>query len=208
MNPEEGDLVVGTERNQILDDHFIAEETESNVESHSIDYQTPLPDEGLREYIDANLGDPFEDTIFKGYTHMNPKQKGEYGERYISKILTKWGKEVSKPENTGHDRIVDGIKTEMKFSVASKGIQDCFTLNHVSKGKDWERLIFLGINLNAENRMYWMSKSMFIENVDSDTRLFNHQQGGNTIQNDDYMITGRKLMMLVEQGVFRTMDEW
>ena len=162
-----------------------------------------------------NVGDPFEETEFKGYMHMNPKQKGEYGEQRISETLRNGGYNVEprkkNPDgttDTGHDRIVDGFLTEMKFSLASKGKFDVFTLNHVSKGKNWDRLIFVGINLHEENRMYWMSKDAFIEDVDSDKPLFSYGQGGKKIKNDDYMITGRNLMGLVTKGIFRTMDEW
>ena len=178
------------------------------VSTTPVDYQTPLLDEDLRSYIDSHLSDPFEGTALSGYTHMNPKQKGIYGEMYVSKILENWGKTVDPPVNTGHDRIVDGIKTEIKFSVASKGTPDCFTMNHVSKGKDWGRLVFAGINRHSDNHMYWMSKSAFSEHVDSDNMLFSYQQGGKTIKNDDYMITGQKLMKLVEKGIFRSMEEW
>ena len=32
----------------------------------------------LRDYIDSNVQDPWEDTPFKGYVFMSPKQKGEF----------------------------------------------------------------------------------------------------------------------------------
>jgi len=180
-------------------------------EKRIIDYQNPLPDEReeqLSNYIADNLIDPFEQTIFKGYKYVDPKQKGGYGERRISHIMEYSGHDVKAPVNTGHDRILDKIKTELKFSLACKGKPDSFTLNHVSKGKDWDRLIFLGINLDMDNRMYWMSKEAFIADVDSDNMSFGYQQGGKKLKNDDYMISGSKLMGLVAKGIFRPMDEW
>ena len=178
------------------------------VSTTPVDYQRPLLDEDLRGFIKSNVADPFEGTEFSGYTHLNPKQKGIYGEMYVSKLLKTWGKTVEPPVNTGHDRIVDEIKTEIKFGLASKGKQDCFMLNHVSKGKDWDRLIFMGINRHTDNHMYWMDKRTFSEHVDSDNMLFSYQQGGKQCENDDYMITGPKLMKLVENGIFRSMEEW
>ena len=115
---------------------------------------------------------------------------------------------VEAPTNTGHDRVIDGYKTEMKFSLASKGIKDSFTMNHVSICKDWERLIFTGINVDGNNRMYWMDKKDFINNINSDKRIFNYQQGGKKGENDDYMIMGTNVMKLKDIGLFRSMETW
>jgi hypothetical protein len=64
-----------------------------------------------------------------------------------------------KPTNTGHDRIFGGIKTEIKFSLATSPtwkkkdhpdrkliVPDHFTFNHIACGKDWERFVFCGVN--------------------------------------------------------------
>ena len=77
----------------------------------------------LRNYIDANVQDPWEDTEFKGYVYMSPKQKGEFGERFISYYMLIADHAVKRAETStaGHDRIIDGIKTEIKFSLLKSG---------------------------------------------------------------------------------------
>ncbi len=112
----------------------------------------------LRDYIDANVQDPWEDTNFKGYVYMSPKQKGEFGERFVSCYMLNADHAVkrAKTSTAGHDRVIDDIRTEIKFSLATRnkkgGVnKDKFIINHVSVGKDWERLIFCGINPNEED---------------------------------------------------------
>lgn len=144
---------------------------------------------------------------------MNAVHKGMFGEQYLSMVLTDMGKEVSPPFNRGHDRIVDGIKTEMKFSVASGGKHNTFMLNHLSQNKDWDRCIFMGINLNGEHLMYWMSKSQFRQHlgetpIGSPRSLFSYQQGGKGIKNDDYMTSGTRILQAIERGIFQPMEVW
>ena len=178
------------------------------VDNVDRNYNRTIVDDELREYINSNIADPFSETEFKGYTHMNPKQKGMYGELYVSKLMIENNHLVEAPTNTGHDRIIDGHKTELKFSLASKGVHDCFTINHISICKDWDRLIFTGINVDGNNRMYWMDKTDFTNNINSDNRKFNYQQGGKKGENDDYMIMGTNVMRLADIGLFRSMETW
>ena len=122
-------------------------------------FNTCFNDGSLRDYIMSNAQDPWEDTPFKGYVHMSPKQKGEFGERFVTKYLQGAGHTVkrAKTSTAGHDRVVDEILTEIKFSLATRdrkgGVKkDSFIINHVSKDKDWERLVFFGINPDNSSR--------------------------------------------------------
>ena len=171
-------------------------------------------DGSLRDYIDSNAQDPWEETPFKGYVFMSPKQKGEFGERFVSKYLTAELCDVkrAKTSTAGHDRVVNGILTEIKFSLATRnkkgGVKkDSFIINHISRDKDWERLIFFGINSDEEDaRLVWFNKEDFIANLESDECLFAHQQGGKSIENDDFICT--KVSALLAQPWVRSIDEW
>ena len=110
----------------------------------------------LKEYIKRSLHNNWRGTYFEDYPRMDPKQKGHFGEEYVEGFMElELGAEVVAPTNPGHDRIIDGYKTEIKFSLANsvrtktgdKLIQpDTFTFNHIAAEKDWERFIFFGIN--------------------------------------------------------------
>ena len=164
-------------------------------------------DGSLQNYIEQNLEDPWQRTPFEGYVFMSPKQKGEFGERFTSKYLTHLGCNVkrAKTSTAGHDRVVDDILTEIKFSLAirnrSKGgvIFDKFIINHVSSGKDWERLVFVGVNENEEDlRVIWFTKEDFNNHIVSSDSLFKVQQGGKGVGNDDYICTNVKNLLECE----------
>jgi hypothetical protein len=170
-------------------------------------------DGSLEKYIKNNLFDPWRNTYFAGYVYLDPKQKGMFGENYIEKYLTLTDHVVKKPKNPGHDRIVDNIKTEFKFSLAAKTKsgkieKDRFFINHVSKDKDWDRLIFFGINENIEeSKFIYFDKNSFVEYVNSGgDGMFRLQQGGGKIGNDDYMcfnVTGLRTLSFVKD-----ISEW
>jgi len=177
-------------------------------------FDTLIENSGLRDYIDANAQDPWHDTMFRGYVFMSPKQKGEFGERFVSQYMQ--GEEClverAATSTAGHDRVIDGILTEIKFSLATRnkkgGVKkDSFIINHVSCDKDWERLIFFGINFEEEDaRLMWFTKEDFVNNLYSDDCLFAHQQGGKSIENDDYICT--KVSTLIAQPWVRNINEW
>ena len=172
-------------------------------------------DGSLRSYIEENLEDPWTGTPFEGYVYMSPKQKGEFGERFTAKYLKLLGYGVKKaPSSTaGHDRVVDAILTEIKFSLACRNkkkdgvIVDKFIINHVSSCKDWQRLVFVGVNPNESNlRVVWFTKEDFNTHLTSSNPLFKVQQGGKNGGNDDYICTN--VQSLLECDWVKSLDLW
>jgi len=222
----------------------------------------------LKAYMKENTVDPWVGTNFERYAFMNPKQKGESGERFLTAMAQAGGHDVQRAHSAtaGYDRIINGMKVEIKFSLATRAkIQkpkptgylalkvvqlkeilrerklplsgkkailvarleewdiahqvgeektvvpapkpatrvdygvttDSFVINHVSKGKDWERLIFCGINPREEDlRLVWFTRADFAKHVENgESSCFNIQQGGKKIKNDDYMCTDIQTLM-------------
>jgi len=177
-------------------------------------FDSIFEDGSLQNYINQNAQDPWIGTPFEGYVFMSPKQKGEFGERFVSKYFESCGHEVkrAKTSTASHDRVIDSILTEIKFSLATRdkngGVkEDQFIINHVSKDKDWERLVFFGINNTEEgSRLFWFTKEDFLNHLESNECLFASQQGGKSIGNDDYICT--KVNRLVECSFVRSISEW
>ena len=172
-------------------------------------------DGSLQDYINRNAQDPWIGTPFQGYVYMSPKQKGEFGERFVSKFFESvllCNVKRAKTSTAGHDRVIDGILTEIKFSLATRDKKggtkkDQFIINHVSKDKDWERLVFFGINQDEKDcRLFWFTKEDFLNHLESDDCLFASQQGGKSIGNDDYICT--KVDRLVECDWVKSITEW
>ena len=63
--------------------------------------------------------DNWRNTLFENYTLLSPKDKGVFGEAYTEEYMRQRGSTVSPPVNSDHDRIIDGFKTDIKFSVAN-----------------------------------------------------------------------------------------
>ncbi len=178
-------------------------------------FDSIFADGSLREYIENNAQDPWKGTNFEGYVFMSPKQKGEFGERFVASFFQKvmlCDVKRAKTSTAGHDRIIDDIRTEIKFSLATRDKKggtkkDQFIINHVSKDKDWERLVFFGVNQDEEeSRLLWFSKEDFLVHLESENCLFASQQGGKAIGNDDYICT--RVATLVKLPFVRKITEW
>ena len=171
-------------------------------------------DGSLRDYTDNNLKDPWKGTPFEGYVFMSPKQKGEFGERFVSKWMTLANSEVkrAKTSTAGHDRVIDDILTEIKFALATRNKKggvtiDKFIINHVSVGKDWQRLIFCGINPDENDaRVVFITKEDFEAHLKDDKCYFNVQQGGKSVGNDDYICTN--VAALLKCDFVKDIAEW
>ena len=93
------------------------------------------------------------------------------------------------------------------YIVCTTMYKDKFIINHVSVGKDWERLIFCGINPDEKDaRIVFITKEDFKAHLKSDNCLFNVQQGGKSIGNDDYICT--KVADLLECDFVKEISEW
>ena len=178
-------------------------------------FTTIFEESNLQDYISDNTRDPWKGTPFENYVHMSPKQKGEFGERFVSAFFNSMKCDVQRAATStaGHDRVIDNILTEIKFALATRdarkgGVkQDSFIINHVSKDKDWERLVFFGINPDEKDaRLVWFTKEDFIKHLESDNCVFAHQQGGKGIGNDDFICT--KVSALLELEWVHPICEW
>jgi hypothetical protein len=150
---------------------------------------------------------PWEGTPFEKYYQTGAKQKGALGELIVASFLESEGMIVDKSKNQGHDRIVNNYKTEIKFSCASKRNQDfLFTFNHISFCKDWERIIFCGINGNLEAKIVWFSKENMKELLDES--ILKHQQAGQENNLDDYCIMGTNSKKLLFHPLAKEMSSF
>lgn len=188
----------------------------SDLVSTCFDSCTISKDEELLSYIKNNNEDPWKGTPYEGYVYMDPKQKGEYGERYVSKMLESIGMDVKRaPTSTdGHDRIVNDKRVEIKFSVTQKdkkgGIKNgVWIMNHVATNKDWERLIFVGILTPDQIVACWFTKEDFVQHLESTECCFKRQQSGKDGGNNDYICTDKSLLKFLELPfVHRDFTHW
>ena len=137
-------------------------------------------------FDDIEPTNPWIGTPVEKYYALANSAKGSVGEQIVEKILKEKGYNVQPRMNPGHDRIINGRKTEIKFCLATKGNKDYkTTFNHIGFNKDWDDILFVCINGDGEIASALYSKDTFPFD------LVHHQQGGNSSNNDDFMISGK-----------------
>lgn len=143
-------------------------------------------------FINEKSTNAWKGTLFEKYYEISNHNKGILGEKIAAKHMRNLNHDVRPRVVAGQDFMIDGYKTEVKLSLAQKAIQNRFALNHISMKKDWERLIFLGINYDySKSKMVFFTREDFIDYMETeDSPLFRHQQGGEKIKNDDYFFMG------------------
>lgn len=158
-----------------------------------------VENETLKNILEYTQYDPWEGTIFENYVFAGNDIKGAFGEAYVKECMKQLGHTVVPRTNVGHDLIIDGIKTEVKFALSQRNTKkriikcNAYTFNHVSLSKDWERIIFMGIHPESEETTFiWMTKKDVIEALEEQKRdnrrtYFSTQQGGESGGNDDFI---------------------
>ncbi len=169
------------------------------------------------------------DAVWSSYHKLGNKQKGTNGEFYVHRLFEAGGYEVQPPVHTDHDKIVNGLKVEIKTSLAvSEGetiIKDKYIFNHIAVGKDWDRLLFCCVNPDPEwgnmkirrndklpykkVHLYYMDKPDFVEymnNTEYKDNVFKHQQSGEKGGNDDFICTN--FSKLVALPFVKPVSQW
>ena len=166
--------------------------------------------------LSKNIRNPWVGTPVEDYVYLVSGQRENLA-RSSLKTMTHLGYTVEERHNgdPGHDRIIDGKKIEIKFSIANKvnGVprKDRYLINHISLSKDWDRLVFFGINpVYEESRFLFFDKEDFKNNIQNlkDKKIISHQQSGNRGGNDDYVVQKTKVPRLHSQPWVYDIHDW
>lgn len=153
----------------------------------------------LKNLLEYTQYDPWKGTVFENYVFAGNDIKGAFGEAYVNECMKQLGGTITPRTNAGHDSIINGFKTEIKFALSQRDTkkriikENAYTFNHISLAKDWDRIIFMGIHPDSEQTTFvWMSKQDVIDALEEQKRddrrtYFSTQQGGEGGGNDDFM---------------------
>lgn len=154
-------------------------------------------------YNECDLSNYWQETPYESYYQIGAKSKGVVGEHIIKCYLQDKGFSVIPRISPGHDMIINNIKAEVKFSLASKrNYCNEYTFNHIGVLKDWERIIFCGINGDLQEQVVWFSKEDMIGIV-GDNRYFSRQEG-----DDDFFSMGGRSKNLLCHSLAKSMEDW
>lgn len=188
-----------------------------------ITYEELLKDPRIK-----NKTNPWVGTIWEEFYTYNPSRKGSAGEIMIPSYLFKtFGISESRRTDAGHDRELSSVlpvlasevngkaiswRTEIKISLAARAKKNKFMFNHISLSKNFDRMIFLGVNIGdigpADSNFYWMTRRDVETAIE--LKLFKRQQSGQNGGNDDYIFacSTKKLAKMHAHKLFRTFDTW
>lgn len=162
--------------------------------------------------------DPWHGHPLQGYVNKNNKVKGKYGELFVETLMTDLGHKVGKAKRStsGHDRIINDIRVEVKFGAAhrdsknkGKTCQDVFSFNHLSVKKDWDRAILIGVNIDNVYAT-WFTKQDFINELNKTSNYFKRQQSGKDGGNDDWMFMTDSLswQSFIKEPWVKNVNQW
>ena len=134
----------------------------------------------------------YANSPFVNLKTMGPKQKGKRYEKITEFVLTSMGYNVARSKSTDYDRIVDGLKCEIKGSMLNKNV-DVFSFLQIRPKQDYDKIIFTMLYPN-EIVIMEMSKEDILINIDKG--IFKKQHGGNKAKSETYMYYGNKDTLL------------
>ena len=127
------------------------------------------------EMIESNFDARYEGSKFESYKKLGAKQKGAVSERILTDVLTQMDFDVQMPINSDHDRIIDGVKVEMKCSTLNKGTEK-FSFLQIRPNQDNEQYMF-GLFFPNNLRVFTLDKATIKELIG--TNEIKPQHGGN-----------------------------
>lgn len=151
---------------------------------------------------------PYAGTLFEHYYNLTPKTKGTVGEKFAKALCGPLNRKVEKRSSAGNDATIDGIKTEVKVSLANGGIPGSFSFNHLAVNKDYDRILLIGLTSEYTHAV-WFTKAD-LKTFIQDGKYFALQQGGKKGGNDDYMfMTGKTWNAFLNEPCVKNFEtEW
>lgn len=139
--------------------------------------------------------DPFADSAFLPFKQLSSKPKGAYFEKLFEEYASALGENISKAENTGHDRISDVYgKVEVKgsFGWITNGVITHFRWQQIRPNQDYDNVVFIAAYPH-EIKFYIADKETVRENVeiqDGRGRWIHNQHGGMKVNSGTFFLDG------------------
>jgi len=123
---------------------------------------------------------------FRFLKQLHAKQKGKRYEEITACVLVNLGHTVSKPTSTDHDRIVDGLKVEIKGSCLNKGTNH-FSFLQIRPDQEYDEIMFSMFYPDGLVIMK-MTKEKVLDAIRAG--VFKKQHGGNKANSGTFMYYG------------------
>jgi len=154
--------------------------------------------------LNEKNNDPYLNSPFRVYKEMSSKKKGKYFELIVEQYLKKQGYNVTKSQNSDHDRVVNGKKLEIKGSMLW-GEGTHFRWQQIRTSQDYDVMCFVAIYPDRIE-LYGATKDVVkcnLEVQDDRGNWIYNQHGGKRTNSGTFVIDG----MPEDFGWFQYLEE-
>jgi hypothetical protein len=133
--------------------------------------------------------DPYINSPFSVFKNMSSRRKGAAFERIFEEYMVDLGADVQKPVNSEHDRIVNGVKVEIKGSTLW-GEGSHFRFQQIRANQDYDIIVFISvfpdrIEFHCADKETAMKK---LQIQDEEGNWVHNQHGGKTKNSGTFFI--------------------
>jgi hypothetical protein len=142
--------------------------------------------EEIEYTLEANAHDPrWNNSLFKELKFMQTKEKGTKMEILYQTLMEGDGHLVEKAPITHYDRIVNGVKVEIKGSTITKGSNNKFTFCQIRPDQEYDFLVFMTFWFDNTVMMHTIPKEDVLKFIKDKT--FTKQHGGKSGKSGTFM---------------------
>ena len=157
---------------------------------------TLTPSDYINTDVFQSITDDIEKDIYIGSVflplkNLSSKKKGAMFEKLYHEFKLSQGCVVTKPINSDHDRIVDGVKVEIKGSFLW-GDGSHFRWQQIRTNQDYDVVVFIAVYPDRIE-FYQADKQTIKDNIevqDSEGKWIYNQHGGQRVNSGCFCIDG------------------
>jgi len=143
------------------------------------------------EILNEHDDDYYHGSVFQPLKQLSSKKKGKYFEKIFEEYCVSKGKKVEKPKNSDHDRIVDGLKVEIKGSFMwDKGTH--FRWQQIRPAQDYDVMVFVAV-YHSSICFFYADKDTIKKHVmvvnEKNEWIYN-QHGGKKVNSGTFFLDG------------------
>ena len=144
-----------------------------------------------KQINEINNKDPYSGSSLRSFKNLSSKRKGKFFEALCQEYYESLERKVTKPENSQHDRIIDGLKKEIKGSFLW-GEGTHFRWQQIRVDDDYDQVIFMAAYPDRIE-LYEADKQTIKDMLsvqDADGNWPYNQHGGKTKNSGTFFIDG------------------
>lgn len=143
------------------------------------------------DILNEHEDDYYLGSVFQPLKQLSSKKKGKYFEKIFEEYCISKGKKVEKPKNSDHDRIVDGLKVEIKGSFMwDNGTH--FRWQQIRPAQDYDLMVFVAVYHSSIVFLYADKDTVkkYVEVQNDKGEWIHNQHGGKRTNSGTFFLDG------------------